>query len=267
MTPPSPHFVDVTLLSLIVKGSGKHIMEDAVFEEKGSSLAVTYCGETHSIVCAEKTQIFNIYLDLERHPIPFISEEFNGIIRQFIPPHPAFRNRANRLLRIEFDDISALANIAFALERELREKAPGYLSAASEHFKLFLIECCRQILKNRRHESGRVALPPHTRGLRKPENSLTQTLRIKSPSRRRQKRPGSPKHIFAKRSNSTPVKASFEYLISKRIKEASARLRETDDKIVSIAYDCGFNDVCYFNRQFKKVLGKSPAKFRAELSR
>ncbi len=48
------------------------------------------------------------------------------------------------------------------------------------------------------------------------------------------------------------------------IDHARRRLSETELPIVSIAFECGFNDLSTFYRQFKKRCGISPAKYRAK---
>jgi AraC-like DNA-binding protein len=46
------------------------------------------------------------------------------------------------------------------------------------------------------------------------------------------------------------------------VQEAMIRLRSNDEKVANIAYECGFNDLSYFSRKFKAIVGKSPAAYR-----
>ena len=57
-------------------------------------------------------------------------------------------------------------------------------------------------------------------------------------------------------------KRVFDYLIERRIQAALIRLRSTDDKILTIALECGFNDLAYFNRKFKQLLQITPSAYR-----
>ena len=145
---PGPHMVDVVLLSLIISGSGRHLMRDRFFIERGQSVAVTHYGEPHTIITDENgMEILNIYLDLEHFTLPPLSPELSRFMPLFIPAHPAFYNNLNRLTRIEFDNIEIPASLAFGIERELRVRQPGYLDAALDYFRLFLGECGRQIIR------------------------------------------------------------------------------------------------------------------------
>ncbi|CUH82259.1 transcriptional regulator, AraC family [Tropicibacter naphthalenivorans] len=57
-----------------------------------------------------------------------------------------------------------------------------------------------------------------------------------------------------------------DYLLKKRLERAcqmlTDRMKEREPMLVStIAYACGFNDVSYFNRQFRKLFGCAPGQF------
>jgi len=50
-----------------------------------------------------------------------------------------------------------------------------------------------------------------------------------------------------------------------RIVHATKLLSETDASISDVCYDSGFNNFSHFNRNFKKITGKSPRDYRNEL--
>ena len=52
------------------------------------------------------------------------------------------------------------------------------------------------------------------------------------------------------------------YLLQLRINEAQKLLKETDFGISEIAYKVGFENLSYFNRSFKTIMGISPREFR-----
>ena len=57
-------------------------------------------------------------------------------------------------------------------------------------------------------------------------------------------------------------RSPIEYLNWFRINRACSRLRESSDKLNSIALDCGFNDFSYFIKIFKKYRKMTPLKYR-----
>ena len=55
-----------------------------------------------------------------------------------------------------------------------------------------------------------------------------------------------------------------EYIIRKRIESAKNMLISSDDKISDIAENCGFSDVYYFSKVFKKEFNETPSAFRSQ---
>ena len=56
----------------------------------------------------------------------------------------------------------------------------------------------------------------------------------------------------------------MQYLTNWRMQLASARLRESDAKVVDIALDVGYESEAAFSRAFKRVVGLSPGAWRRE---
>jgi AraC-like DNA-binding protein len=53
-----------------------------------------------------------------------------------------------------------------------------------------------------------------------------------------------------------------DFINSYRLEKAKTLLKTTDEDVLGIAYQVGYNNVTYFNRLFKKSLGLSPSQFR-----
>ncbi|QHI69392.1 AraC family transcriptional regulator [Tichowtungia aerotolerans] len=64
--------------------------------------------------------------------------------------------------------------------------------------------------------------------------------------------------VFQKLTGSTPM----EYLGRLRMERAKTLLRETDIKIIDIAFECGFSSSQYFANTFKNVTGMTPSQYR-----
>lgn len=57
-------------------------------------------------------------------------------------------------------------------------------------------------------------------------------------------------------------KTITEYINDVRIEKAAMRLAESDEKIIMIAQDVGFENIGYFIRRFKKEKGVTPSEYR-----
>ncbi len=64
--------------------------------------------------------------------------------------------------------------------------------------------------------------------------------------------------LFKEYTGKTPI----DYLNRYRIYQAQEKLLSSNKKIIEIALECGFDNVGYFNRIFKKHLGVSPCTWR-----
>ncbi len=64
--------------------------------------------------------------------------------------------------------------------------------------------------------------------------------------------------IFKSATGKTPI----EYVNCVRIKSACDKLIETHETVTSIALESGFDNISYFIRQFKKIMGQSPSEWR-----
>lgn len=65
--------------------------------------------------------------------------------------------------------------------------------------------------------------------------------------------------LFKRMTGNTCV----EYINSYRLKECAERLLNTNEKVLDIAYAFGFNNISYFNLQFKRAYGMTPKEYRA----
>ena len=66
------------------------------------------------------------------------------------------------------------------------------------------------------------------------------------------------KRKFKETYNETPKK----YILKMKLLKASEILKQKDQRISDIAYDCGFETISTFNRAFKTLYGKSPSEYR-----
>ncbi|MEE1013305.1 MAG: AraC family transcriptional regulator [Clostridia bacterium] len=60
-------------------------------------------------------------------------------------------------------------------------------------------------------------------------------------------------------------KTPFDYLNEYRIEKAARMLLISDMSVTDIAYSCGFNDLSYFIKTFKKINKLSPGKYRKKI--
>ena len=141
----------------------------------------------------------------------------------------------------------------------MRTRPPGYAEAVGLHWKLFLIQCCRRAL-----QSGFIPSTNAQTGLEELRQYLDQTFAEPHSLSSLAARAHLSRTTLCQTFKDYTGKSVFEYLIERRLQAALIRLRSTTDKITTVALDCGFNDLAYFNRKFKQLLHRPPGAYRRE---
>lgn len=65
-------------------------------------------------------------------------------------------------------------------------------------------------------------------------------------------------HLFKKAIAVTP----YQYLLTQRIERAKQLLKQTDQPIMEIALQCGFNSHSHLSKQFRQITGITPTAYR-----
>lgn len=237
---PYLHSVDVVLLTLVVRGQGRHYMESDMYEEHGGSLAITHYGQFHSLVTGAGTMdVMNMYLDPQRHALPRVPGEFSRVLSDLIPQHPSMGNLLNRIVRVQFDDATPVVNLAFAMLEELDGGREGCAQVVQHLLSVFLIHCCRHVL-----EKGLVRsisqLAHGAPALERVRAYLDATAHEHHSLAALAARAGFSPTYLCRAFRKYTGRTLFEYINDRRIQSAMIALRNTDDKILSIALDCGF---------------------------
>jgi AraC-like DNA-binding protein len=263
----SPHSLNVVLLSCILRGRGHHIIGDQIFEEHGNSVAVTHYGQRHDIVTDEAgMDVINLYLDLQGHSLPSLPRELSEVLPLFLPLHPSFVHRLNRIVRLEFESLEPVGELLFAIAREQESGEPGHEEAARAYLQLFLMQCCRHALK----KGFARERPPRASSLARLEKLrqyLDQTYDKPHTLEDLARRAGVTRTYLCRSFKRYTGKRVFDYLIERRIQAAMMQLRSSSDKILSVALESGFYDLAYFNRRFRMSVGMTPSAYRGQFRR
>jgi AraC-like DNA-binding protein len=78
------------------------------------------------------------------------------------------------------------------------------------------------------------------------------------------RRAGIPARRISSAVNRTHGRNVSQYINSHRIAEACRRLETTDEPVTSVMFDVGFQTKSNFNREFRRITGKSPVAWRMD---
>jgi AraC-like DNA-binding protein len=263
---PRQHSVNVVLLSVIVRGRGWHHLGDEVQRETGGSVAVTHYGQQHDIVTdARGMDIYNVYLDLRHHPLPTLPESLRPTLSAILPVDPRLQHHLNRRVWIKIDRPESFAGTLARIEQELKSDAPGAREIAQHSFQIFLIDVCRSAQRHGFEPATRPGLhfPAWAENIRR---ELDRDFAAHHTLGGLARRAGVSVAYLCRVFRAYTGRTVTAYVVERRIEAAMWKLRgEGDEKIISIALGCGFNDLAYFNRTFKRITRLTPSQYRRRL--
>lgn len=251
------HELDVTLLSVIVRGSCTHLIGDASYEQCGPSIGITPCGVTHCIITGDAgIEVYNLFFDLDKLLLPPLPAELSDILLALFP----FSLKADRVARIALESLQCIEALA-ALHRELVEKPAAYADVIYDYLKLFLVGACRGVLNSGIKISADKEIPGQFR-LERVRQKLDSDFRVKITLAELAELAGLNRNYLCRTFRRYAGKTIFAYLLERRVQAAMRQLRQSDEKIIAIAYECGFCDLSHFNRAFKRIAGTAPSAYR-----
>ena len=255
-----PFTHDVLYCSFIARGRVTHRVGDEEYVENAGSLSVVGYGVPHEILTGRRAvDHYNLYLDPARHPLPRLHPSLDRALYRLLPLHPALAHRLNRLTRVSVPDPDRMAGYLETIEGEQGADDPGRDTALLALLQLVLLDLARAVARTDRSLIVGGADDPQMEevrrrldeGLAKPW-SMTRLARAAGIT---------PEHFsrrFARYAGCSPS----AYLRSCRLQAAMGRLRSSDESIIAIAGACGFLDLAYFNRAFRRALGVAPGVYR-----
>jgi len=257
------HGHDFVEMNYIIMGRCHNITKDHLYEDKAGSLAIIHYQQEHTILTPYgPVEKMNIYLDFHRYRLPTMPLDLQEILGTILPMHPALQHRLNRITHLQFDRPKLVTHILRTMHEELEKRDSGYLEAVDYYFRLFLIECCRMSMQqgiqriNPRDGNGFEQIEKIRHYI---DRNFTQSLKLEQLAKQADKM--NPYYLcrqFKEYTGQTVV----EYINHRRIEMALVLLRSSKEKILSVCLKSGFNDISYFNRKFKGIVGVTPGTYR-----
>jgi AraC-like DNA-binding protein len=248
----------------VVAGRGEHQVDDFVTPISPGMFMVIHYNQVHAYHTKGKgLNIYNIYLDPQRHPLPDLGPKLRPWVTRLIPLHPELGHDRNRVTHMHFKNTTRLEGILAAMADESAARELGCHEAMRACFQLFLIESVRlmahQIPGQRPDLCATDCAMENLRVYLDENYSVRLTL-----AHIAEKVNLSPNYLCRvfKRYTGRTV---FQYLMQRRIEAAILQLTSTKDKVISIAYDCGFDDITHFNRTFRRLVGTTPREYRKRI--
>jgi AraC-like DNA-binding protein len=159
------HSHDIVELNAIIDGRGEYLFPGRRLSTGPGCLGIVHYGQAHDIRTGpEGMTVINLYLDLDRRPLPSLGGELQAQIDHILPQRPSLRHRRTRFVHLTFPDGQGPEPILRAMLAEQDARRPGWLEALSSHLRLLLIAMARtagtavEPLPDRRGDAALAAL-------------------------------------------------------------------------------------------------------------
>jgi AraC-like DNA-binding protein len=252
------HTHDFVEILFVFNGTFRHVTADRTYDESAGGITILNYNQFHTMKTpAGPVELMNIYWDLRKYFLPDLPEPLSSRLQDLIPNHPMLGHRLNRVFHLQLDNPEKAGQLLRMLYNEQQHESAGRAAAMDALFRIFLIELCRAATVdtgeaaenfNPRMETIRHHLDVHyAEPIRLGQLCTLSGLREANLCRQFKKYTGL---------------STGDYLKQRRLAAAMQKLRETNEKVLTICHDCGFSDIANFNRTFRAALGKTPTEYR-----
>lgn len=243
----------------VVKGSYTVELNLEEYVLKAGDICFINSGELHQIEGKERDTIHNVLI-FNPHILEFVYED--EVQEGFIEPFLAHVSSLPRIVGAEdelYGRISGLFDQAVGLA--LEEKSGWYFKV-----KLLLMEMLYEAgrsgrmvsLSSIQSASEKERIDRYKRIISYMEEHFAEKVSLEQLAGEAQCNPQYLCHFFKEIAGVSPI----QYLINYRIEQAREMLADTTKTVLEVSLDCGFENVSYFIRQFKKATGGTPREFR-----
>ncbi|MFN3193746.1 MAG: helix-turn-helix domain-containing protein [Aureliella sp.] len=255
------HCHEFSEIVIITGGQGLHITGEDSYELVPGDTFVIGGDRPHDYLNMNDLSLINILFDPHEIPLAFNDMQSLPGYHALFTLEPAWRKRHHFTSRLQLNpaELAEALRLIEAMESELSGRRPGFgvvTMATMLQLVAFLSRCYSRTINPDSKKLLRIANTiSHIERHFAHQITLDDLVDISGMSRRN----------FIRTFESTMGTSPINYLIERRMREATKLLKTTDRNITEIAFDVGFSDSNYFSRQFKKSLGQSPRQYRNQL--
>lgn len=260
---PGMHVHDFVELVYIVSGRGKHIFGNDSYEIRGGDVYIINPGEAHTYHIKENDslEIINCLFvpELVQHTCLRELGINDSIDYCYVHPFIGKNERFNHRLNLTGEGASRILNLLDEMIQEYEKHESGYSSMVRIQLVQLLILLSRYYgrrMSKSPKNSGKKLLIQRIRGYL--ERNYEKKLSISMLSGLFNLSPRQLNRVFKEETRMT----IFEMIHHIRVEKAKHLLSESDEKVITIACNIGYEDPAFFNRLFQRKVGCPPGKYR-----
>mgnify|MGYP001166922282 CR=1 FL=1 len=250
------HFHDCLEINYCLSGEGFLLIDEKRFDFHPGEFYFINNLQVHEAVSTDQLRIIVIMFEPS---IIYQNNSFDyGYLEPFYPKDQSYSNR----LQISDDMQAVLTNLLFDIEDEMQQKQLGYQMMVKAILMRFLGLVYRNLKVHtidtekrdfiRQYERLRPVLEYISTHYCQKQFKLEELAQIMHMNK-------TYFSTFFKKVMQTGV---FDYINNLRVEHAASLLCCTNQPVIDVSYECGFENVSYFNKRFKEVMGITPGEYR-----
>lgn len=249
---------DFNELVIVIDGSAVHIVNSEEYTIKKGDVFVVGNGTVHGYKNTKNFRICNI---MYRHgemfsAMPDIAASAGYQALFVLEPRITKEQSFKSSLRLQRENYKAVKSILDEMIEEYERRSDGVKSMLISRFTQLAVMLSRlysfEVSENKQDIINIAKAVSYIENHFDESISVAELAELSHYSERHFMR------IFRKAYNASPI----EYIINLRINRACALLTGAELTVSETAVKCGFDDVNYFSRLFKKKTGVSPSEYR-----
>ncbi|MBN2712070.1 MAG: helix-turn-helix domain-containing protein [Planctomycetes bacterium] len=245
-------------LVIVTGGRGMHCLEGTDFPVASGDVFLLHQGQEHYFHDEESLELINVMYEPKGLGLP---EErlraLPGYCAMFML-EPAYRRQHRFASRLHLNRVplARAENLVTGIEGEIKGREPGHEVLATNRLTELIVFLSRNYVKSETPEARSLLRVGGVIG--ELERDYERQWTVPELAKLTHMSRSNLMRVFRKATGQTPI----EYLIRLRIQKAMGLLLQTDWDVTRIAMAVGFEDSNYFSRQFRKVNGQSPSRYR-----
>lgn len=263
-TSPQPHGHDFVELVFVVRGEAHHLFENHRYPIRSGDTFVINPGEKHTyeVAAGKQIEIINCLFRPSLIKDSWLKELGVSSSMDYFYVHPFLdrKERFHHQLNLREKEASRVLSLLETMHEELRERSSGFYTLIRLQLVELFILLSRYYQQQVSSEGSEVTneqrMIQRVCGYieRHYNEKITRTslAELSHLSTRQLNR------VFKKETDMTIV----EMIQNVRMNRAKALLRETDEKIITIAGAVGYDDPAFFSKLFVRHEGCSPGDYR-----
>ena len=252
------HDHDFMELVLVLRGRARQRLEGEEYPVQAGDVYILHSRSRHYFHQIEDLELINVLFDPRQVPIP------QGELRRLPGYCALFLLEPQYRRRHRFSSRLHLGPEALVQVRRIGEEMVGETARAEAGSAVMLLAGLLELITFLSRQYGRATsvqgreLLRVARVIQSLEQEYQRNWRVAELARLA----GMSRSTFIRTFEGAVGHPPIDYLIRRRVAAAMELLRGTDRPVTDIALEAGFSDSNYFARQFRRVTGMTPSRYR-----